>query len=260
MSNSDSTAGDGQPQDKAIVAYEIYAQEDMPLSAAPISRQWMDETPQRFAYRCLPMTLANQAGWMIGCPRSFVASWNGGPGNSDTVFSFQDGPPDDRISSIFGHGIITFNMPYLFRTPKGINMWVKGPSNWPKHGLQALEGLVETDWTSASFTMNWKITRAGETVRFARGEPCCMVVPYPRGLVESFEPERRPLESDAEISQEYQRWSTDRNAYQSRVADGDQEAIRRGWQKDYFQGRDPGKERVAEHQTKLAVREFERNG
>ena len=46
--------------------------------------------------------------------------------------------------------------------------------------------------------------------------------------------------------------------YQERVVQGDQEAIRRGWQKDYFQGKDPGdSESFAEHQTKLRVREFE---
>jgi hypothetical protein len=33
--------------------------------------------------------------------------------------------------------------------------------------------------------------------------------------------------------------------------------IARGWQKDYFQGRDPDSERVEYHQTKLTVRPFE---
>lgn len=256
MSDVEKTERDGARQPQTITAYEIYSQEDMPLRPAPISRPWMDETQKRFAYRCLPMTIANQAGWVVGCPCNFVASWNGGPEVTDTVFSFEDSPPDKRVGSVFGHGVITFNMPYLFRTPTAVNLWVKGPSNWPKHGLYPLEGLVETDWTSASFTMNWKITRANEMVKFRRGEPCCMVVPYPRGFVESFAAERLQLEANPEISAEYQRWSTDRSVYQSRVADGDQQAIRQGWQKDYFQGRDPGKERVVEHQTKLDVQEF----
>ena len=34
-------------------------------------------------------------------------------------------------------------------------------------------------------------------------------------------------------------------------------AVRSGWQKDYFQGRDPGTETFAEHQTKLKLPLFE---
>jgi len=41
------------------------------------------------------------------------------------------------------------------------------------------------------------------------------------------------------------------------MAAGNREVLERGWQKDYFQGRDPGSEPVEDHQTKLTVRPFE---
>lgn len=250
-----------KPEDSEtrFIAYEIYENHAMHLRAAPISRPWMDATQKSFAYRCLPMTIANQAGWTIANPRNFTALWNGGGKCEDTVFSFTDGPPDERISCIFGHGIITFNMPFLFRTPLEISLWVKGPSNWPKHGLSPLEGLVETDWTSASFTMNWKITRPNEVVRFDRGEPCCMVVPFPRGWLEKFQPSIQPLASNSVIATEYARWSGDRDAFHERIAAGDEAAISVGWQKDYFHGKDPGTDKCPTlHQTKLVLREFSR--
>ena len=248
-----------EESDIPIIAYEIYPNHGMSLRAAPISRPWMDATQKSFAYRCLPMTIANQAGWMIANPRNFTALWNGGGRSEDTVFSFIDGPTDERIGCIFGHGIITFNMPFLFRTPPEISLWVKGPSNWPKQSLFPLEGLVETDWTSASFTMNWKITRPNEVVRFDRGEPCCMVVPFPRGWLEKFQPSIQPLASNSVIATEYARWSADRDAFQERVASGDEAAIRVGWQKDYFHGKDPGTDKCPTlHQTKLVLREFNR--
>jgi hypothetical protein len=64
-------------KDNRFYAYEIYPPVDVSLTTAPINRPWMDETPQRFAYRCLPLSMANQAGWFVGCPASFVATWNG---------------------------------------------------------------------------------------------------------------------------------------------------------------------------------------
>ena len=248
-----------EEETNSLIAYEIYPNSGMHLLAAPIARQWMDATQKRFAYRCLPLTIANQAGWMIASPRSFTAMWNGGERLSDTVFSFTDGAPDSRISCIFGHGVVTFNMPYLFRTPPGVNLWVKGPTNWPKHGLHALEGIVETDWTAATFTMNWKITAPNTLVRFERGEPCCMILPQPRGFIERFHPSLRELAGNAELAAEFAHWSRERTGYQERVAMGDPEAIRQGWQKDYFHGKDPGdSESFAEHQTKLRIREFEK--
>ena len=38
-------------------------------------RDWMDSTPNRFAYRCLPLTIANQTGWWIKNPVGFTATW-----------------------------------------------------------------------------------------------------------------------------------------------------------------------------------------
>ena len=106
--------------------------------------------------------------------------------------------------------------------------------------------------------MNWKITRPNHIVRFERGEPICMVVPYPRGLLEACQPERAPLAENAELAEAYQRWSRERDEFHERIADGDFEATRQGWQKDYFQGRDPGSERFVEHQTRLPLRPFTR--
>ncbi|MGL6097162.1 MAG: DUF6065 family protein, partial [Fimbriiglobus sp.] len=48
------------------------------LLPAPIDRAWMDAAPQRFPYRCLPLAIANQCGWILTSPASFQAYWYGG--------------------------------------------------------------------------------------------------------------------------------------------------------------------------------------
>ena len=40
-------------------------------------RDWMNNTPHRYAYRCLPLTIANQTGWWIKNPVGFEATWRG---------------------------------------------------------------------------------------------------------------------------------------------------------------------------------------
>jgi hypothetical protein len=269
-------------EQRRLCAYELHQAADMPLSTAPVDRAWMDAAPQRAPYRCLPLAIANQAGWWLRCPTTFTACWDGGLGKENLQLTFD--PPaeakgwsglfapivvsvdqpsptvqgDARISSHFGSGIVTFSIPYLFRTPRGINLWVKGPTNYFKDGVQPLEGIVETDWLPATFTMNWKLTRPYHTVRFERGEPICMVVPVPRGLAEQMEPRYVPLDDNPELAHEYREWEKSRSTFNADLARLDPDAVKRGWQRDYMKGLNIRGEQAEEHQTRLHLLEFSR--
>jgi hypothetical protein len=266
---------------RRIEAYEVHNPDDMPIVRAPFHRDWMDATEQQFAYRCLPLVIANQAGWLIQNPADFTACWNGGPRPTDLTlkfgtdapagpFSFQlavgasepgppePQPPEPRITSHFGSGVLTFSLPYLFRTPPGINLWVKGPTNWIKDGVAALEGVVESDWSAATFTMNWKLTRPGLAVRFERGEPICMIVPVTRGLAEGLEPRQASLWSNKEVAAAYTTWRAGRSDFLQALSKQAPEAVGRGWQKDYFQGRQSDGTPFQEHQTRMRLKDFVR--
>jgi hypothetical protein len=243
--------------DRTFIAYELYPPDSpatSPIELAPINRDWMDKAHQRHPYRCLPLVIANQAGWMLRNPTGFRAYWYGGPNKTDLEIQFD--APENRIVSHFGSGVITFTIPYLFRTPKGVNLWVKGPSNYIKDGVQPLEGVVETDWLSSTFTMNWKVTRVCEWVRFDKGEPFCMLVPIPRGLAESLVPRRVSIESSPEALAQYRAWEASRKGFLEGLEDRDPAVIKRGWQKDYFQGKTPEGNEFTAHQTRLDLKEF----
>ena len=269
-------------QDERIIAFETHPQGDMPVEVPPVERDWMEQSPLRFAYRCLPLAIANRSGWIIRNPTTFVAVWNGGQLKTDLQVNFNPTqssfesyetyttitlnptpakaepirPPDPRISSHFGVGVITFSIPFLFRTPRGINLWVKGPTNYIKDGAQPLEGIVETDWLNATFTMNWKLTRPRMPVTFRAGEPICMVVPVPRGLAEGLDPVRVPIATDPKVEKEYRDWERSRSQFMVDLERRGTDANRRGWQKHYFKGETQAGEAVSEHQTKVSLREF----
>lgn len=240
-----------------LIAYQIHDHATMALEAAAVERDWMSNTHMRYPYRCLPLNIANQNGWVVTCPSDIRVYWYGGDGPKDLEIRF-DGPPDPSISSHFGVGVLTFSIPYLFRTPEGINLWVKGPANSPKDGICPLEGVVETDWASSTFTMNWKVTRPNEWIAFKRHEPICMLVPVPRGLAEAFLPQLKPLASDPELLAKYQAWEASRRGFLDGLRTLDPETLKRGWQKDYFQGKTAEGGTFDGHQTRLNVRPFER--
>ena len=148
----------------------------MEVGVSTHARAWMESSRYRFANRCLPLLIANQAGWSLVNDARFSVLWKGGDSHEDTVIRFE-GEPSEPPSSHFGLGVITWNIPYLFRTPPGWNLLARGPANAPKDGIAPLEGLVETDWSAMPFTMNWKLTRPNHPVRFDEGEPICFIFP-----------------------------------------------------------------------------------
>ena len=50
------------------------------IRPAPATRACMDATPGSFAYRCLPLNIANAHGWEVLSPCAFDAVWDGGGG------------------------------------------------------------------------------------------------------------------------------------------------------------------------------------
>lgn len=131
---------------------------------------------------------------------------------------------------------------------------MRGPANCPKEGIYALEGVVETDWTTSTFTMNWHLTRPGLTVPFEAGEPNCMITPQRRGDLEKVRPVVRDLSSEPEIEQGFLDFQASRSHFNERLRRHEANGV--GWQRHYFQGRDLAGERHEQHQTRLRLRDF----
>jgi len=220
----------------------------------------MDATDKRFANRCLPLLMANQAGWLIHNSHEFRVVWNGGRDRGSTEVDYGGAPVPQplRALSHFGYGILSWSIPYLFRTSPGFNLLARGPANWPKDGAAPLEGLVEADWAVATFTMNWKLTRPGASVTFAADEPFCMIVPQRRGELEGFWPETRPLEDDPDAEAAHEAWRGRRHATNVQNFMAEFGRAPKTFDRHYFQGISPDGRRAESHQTRLTLREFTR--
>jgi hypothetical protein len=241
---------------RELVAYRLTdAPSIVSLAPAPATRRWMDDSSSRFAYRCLPLLMANQAGWFITLKEAVEVEWDGGEGSQALRIAGSLAVLANVVSH-FGQGIVTFRLPYLFRTSPGRDLLVRGPANLFKDGASPLEGLVESDWSVAPFTMNWKITRPRHCIRFEAGEPIAMLVPSPRGDLERFAPSLSSLADDEALARRYRRWFEGRAAFLRDLDDDVPEAVAAGWQKDYFRGEGPGDTVALEHRTKLRLRPF----
>ena len=229
------------------------------LRPASANRAWMDATPEAFAYRCLPLNIANAHGWELLSPCGFEASWKGGSAADEVVIRLDPGSdPAHAPVALFGQGVLTFHVEGIFRTPETWNLWVSGPPNHGKDGIAPLTGVIETDWSPYTFTMNWRFTRPGQLIRFEAGEPFCFLFPVQRGVLETFKPRLQPLPDDALLEQRFMAWSRSRDAFHEKMKTATNVAPADKWQKHYYRGEDSAGERISSrHQTKIRLKAFD---
>jgi hypothetical protein len=232
----------------------------------------MDQTPDSYAYRCLPLSIANAHGWEVRCPVTFGAEWNGGSKKEDIRIIFDDGEDallgtkkiKTFVESHFGSGVLTFSIGVIISTSPGYDLWVTGPINDFKDGIQALSAVIETYWMPFVFTMNWKFTRPNLKVRFEKGEPVCCFFPIEHGQLERVNPSFKQVHEDPDLERQFnfafcKRAFLDVLKIMKRDELNIEEEERRlkfqGW---YMRGEMPDGTEIVDHKKRVQLKPFER--
>ncbi|TDF37589.1 hypothetical protein EYS14_15720 [Alteromonadaceae bacterium M269] len=243
MSASDSVIP--VPENK-IFAYVVPGvKKDVSQSIRPCkaTRDWMDETPSRYAYRCIPLTASNTMGWEILNPVDVEMSWTGVEGGDQLHIKASEPDPFSPRPH-FGTGTVTWYIPFLFRTHSDYGLIVSGPSNHDKKHITPLDAFVRTDWVSFPFTVNWRITEPNKTIKFKAGEPICRVMPYPLALLNDTQMELRNLEDDPAFMARVQQWDQTRQQNYQKQREAEEKWMREGrkpdmkelWNSQYAKG------------------------
>lgn len=252
-------SGGSLPRMKELMAYVIDGHE-LRIRPAPLERDWMDRSDVRFPYRCLPLNIANAHGWEILCNTRFSAIWDGRKETEAVRVRTRQRMNPPAISH-FGGGILTFHVPCLFRTDPGTDLFITGPLNRPKDAIAPLSGVVETDWSPYTFTMNWQFTRPHQRIWFEADEPFCHLFPLVRGQLEEVSPSIRKLSEDPQLEREYKSWMESRDSFNTSLPDPESQAARDKWQKSYFRGLRPSGEPAPDgHRSRLRLRPFRTGG
>jgi hypothetical protein len=248
--------GDGFVFLMKLIAYKTYDYQCQRLVPAARTRDWMDKTPGAFAYHGLPLVMANSLGWFLISDVPCEMEWDGTePASGLKVWATEELTEKEKHflpTSHFGSGVLTFHAEFMFTTERRISLITKGPANYTKHGIQALEGVIETDWLPYPFTMNWKLTAKNTRVRFERGEPIAQIVPWPLDTLDEVDPEILMLQDNPELYAKYEDYRKKRFVFNKKF---EQDGKKR--QKYYVRGEDSlGNKYPEQHKTDWRAKPF----
>jgi len=140
-------------------------------------------------YRCMPLAIANQYGFIVRSPRDYFITWNGGEDYQDTiVFPFESVEDNQPVflQSHFGSGIVTVTLRIMLRTPPGVNLLTIPPPNYLLPNITPMTGVIETDNLRYTFNFNLKIDTANQTIKIPKGYPIGAFIPIPRYYQDNF--------------------------------------------------------------------------
>lgn len=217
-----------------------------------LNRSWMDNSRQKFAYKCLPLNIANQYGWSVVSPCNFTASWNGESG-LDSIYIESDNKDllSWAIYSHFGEAVLTIQVDFIIQTPENYSTYIRGIPNKDYGVLQPLDAIVETDWLPFTFTYNFKFISPG-SISFKKDEPIFCFFPIERNTVENFNIVSGDIKENENLYQDYLEYSNSRKELSKK--DSGMKAI---FQRFYFNGRGPQKiYNIKNHIKKISFRDI----
>jgi len=156
-------------------AYEINPGMGANLSQLTMKRDWMDKTFDGHAYRCFPLSLANQIGWGFSFPEDITVIWDG-----------NDSEQGDHIKVLNGHryvdvkrgtATLTINIGWFFKTEQDVSLLFYSPPNLVIDGATALTNIISTSFWDSPIPVSWKITRPNVEITFKANEPIIAMMP-----------------------------------------------------------------------------------
>jgi hypothetical protein len=198
-------------------------------------------------YRCLPLTIGNQYGFTVSSEFDIAFEWSGEDKPENTKIYVNDKVDNivyPSISSHFGHGVITIDPPFFFRTPPGVNLMTVNPPNYIIPNVTVMTGVVETDNLRRNFTFNLKIQMPNIRTTIPAGFPLAAFIPIPRYYCDKFNLDFAENIFSKEIIDEEIKADADAGDYREKV----EPTLKNNVGKHYMQGKDVYGNTFKDHQ------------
>lgn len=139
-----------------------------------IKRDWMDETSEKHAYRCFPVTQANVVGWSLACMKDIVFMWDGV--NDQTPDHMDITTPSGAYAGR-GQSSVSFDTGLNFRTDRDVSLWVINPVNFFSDDFETMSSIISTSFYDNPLPLAIKAKKANVETRIVAGTPIATIIP-----------------------------------------------------------------------------------
>ncbi len=145
------------------------------IEQLPLQRDWMENTGERHAYHCFPISLSNRLGWGISFPEDIIFRWDGGTD-----------PGPERIKIIKGHKYaninranhtVSFETGLKFSSDENISLLTMPVPNQFIRGAQCFTTILSTSVLPGSVPIAWMVTEPNIDITIPANTPIAAIVP-----------------------------------------------------------------------------------
>jgi hypothetical protein len=145
------------------------------ISQSPVKRDWMEDTYDKHAYNCFPVTITNSLGWSISFPEEISFIWDGISDSSADHVKVLSG--EKYVSTRRANGTISFNSGFGFKTQNDLSLLCMPTPNQFIRGAQCFTTLISTSFFNGDFPIVWKITEPMIKIVIPANTPVANIIP-----------------------------------------------------------------------------------
>jgi len=169
--------------------YRIIAEKTSSYAAdvfqMPVKRDWMDDTYDKHAYNCFPVTLTNRLGWGMSFPEDISFIWDGISDSTTDHITVLSG--EKYINLGRANATISFNTNIKLITDKDLSILVLPPSNFFNKGSECFTTLISTSFFNGPIPVVHKITESNKVITIKANTPICTIIPISLGDLQNSE-------------------------------------------------------------------------
>lgn len=145
------------------------------IKQLPVRRDWMDDTWEKHAYHCFPVTLTNTLGWSLSYPEDIKFIWDGISDSSPNHVKVLSG--EKYVYTGRANGTISFNTGITFKTNENISLLTMPAPNFFIDGASCFTTLISTSFFRSSLPVAWMITSPNKEITIPANTPICSIIP-----------------------------------------------------------------------------------
>jgi hypothetical protein len=135
----------------------------------------MDDTYDKHAYRCFPVSLANQAGWFFSFSEDIEFIWDGITDTNSNHITILKG--EKFLSTNRANATLSFDTGLTIETKKNLSLLIMPVPNQFIDGISCYTTIISTSVLKAPLPAAWRITKSNEVIKIPSGTPIAAILP-----------------------------------------------------------------------------------